>query len=283
MHDGKDGTRELDEQYYLYNLSISAENDSREARHGNATETRGIRDEVPSGAPQKHLNGSNTTGAERLPTVSAPVDAQSTASKGQTGRTLKNCFSSAEAYRILLVACMINVFFLALGTSLSQLDRPGGGCTTFWGEKNDCDTVSYTLRTQFLPCKPIMARLQAGAAMTILSIIIMLVVTLLLLKMAVETRWMTVTKQFGYTPTCEPFQYLCARLPGNFKWYCVAAISFALFLELLSCSMTASIHLSNFCGGEMHPKSETYGVGFGLLLTGWLVGVLTVPLFAVYA
>ncbi|EPY25617.1 hypothetical protein STCU_06626 [Strigomonas culicis] len=67
---------------------------------------------------------------------------------------------------------LFHFLFVLLNCTLSQLDIRGGGCLTYWGFKADCDTTSYTVRSQLLTDSAIKNYLRTGAAFSIFSVLL---------------------------------------------------------------------------------------------------------------
>ncbi|KAF5215025.1 hypothetical protein ECC02_012332 [Trypanosoma cruzi] len=194
-------------------------------------------------------------------------------------------FGGAEILNIFLTVSGINWFFMILATTLSQLDVVGGGCYTFWGFKSSCDTVSYTNRTQLLSCKGYIRPLQTGAAFSIFSILLMTAALFFNFKVLVGCRAEHRTRGDARTSTNESEQRDQQQrrdlvVPPFSKWRIVGLSTLALFCELVCWAMIVSVYASRHCEDKTMPRSTAYGVGFGLMMTGWTVEVVALALFS---
>ncbi|RNE95662.1 putative amastin [Trypanosoma conorhini] len=186
---------------------------------------------------------------------------------------------------VFLAVCGINCFFMILATALSQLDVVGGGCYTFWGYKKSCDTVSYSIRTQLLTCKALRQRLQTGAAFSIFSIILMSAVIFFALKALMGCRAEGRKRKYAATSASGDErgrqQNRDVTVPPASKWRIVGLSAAALLCEVVCWAMSVSIHTSRYCEDNTLPRKTAYGVGFGLLMTGWNAGVIVLVLFLI--
>ncbi|KEG08521.1 putative amastin [Trypanosoma grayi] len=194
--------------------------------------------------------------------------------------------------RVALVGFMafsaVNCFFMILATALSQLDVLGGGCYTYWGYKENCDTVSYSNRTVLLTCKATKKRLQAGAAFSIFAILLMTTLLYLIFNAFMSYRAESRKNRYSEVHVVEggqrnqqhgQQQQRETAVPLVSKWHIVGVAAVALLCEMICWTMSASIYASRYCEDKTLPRTTTYGVGFGLLLTGWTAEVAALVVF----
>ncbi|CBH17843.1 hypothetical protein, conserved [Trypanosoma brucei gambiense DAL972] len=195
--------------------------------------------------------------------------------------------SPSDARSLFLGASLLNIFFAILGTSLSQLDEVGGACFTFWGYKTDCDSVSYTIRTQLLPCAPIRGRLQTGAAFSIISICLLASIIYLYIRSALA-KYMSQYNAEGQTPA-RRMESRSGILPAedsivaSNKWTIVAVGGVVVLCEVVSWAMTISVYVSRFCEDASLDRNKVYGPGFALLIVGTLLFLMALVVFALRA
>ncbi|RNE97311.1 putative amastin [Trypanosoma rangeli] len=63
------------------------------------------------------------------------------------------------------------------------------------------------------------------------------------------------------------------------KWCIVGVLAAALLCEMVCWVMSACTYTSRYCENKALPRTTTYGVGFGLLMAGWTVGLIALVLF----
>ncbi|KAG5500464.1 hypothetical protein JKF63_03557 [Porcisia hertigi] len=203
-------------------------------------------------------------------------------------------------YIFFYIAC-IHLLFVILSSTLSQLDMKGGGCYTFWGFKADCDRVSYTTRTSLMGnCAQLRSSLQAGAAFSILSILASAV--------AVTASWIlccrihSAASHAQYTNVDETGRNDEAANPssvpgngenkrpanaasfdtGHLKTVIAVVVVVSLVFELICWTLIACIYTNRYCDDTYFWFSEiTYGPGFGLGLTAWLMELIAYVVFLV--
>ncbi|KAH9600396.1 Amastin surface glycoprotein [Trypanosoma melophagium] len=199
-----------------------------------------------------------------------------------------SAFNSKFVFSMFFIVSFVNWFFMILATALSQLDVVGGACYTYWGYKAACDTVSYTIRTELIACSKIKQRLQAGAAFSILAVLLMSTLLFFNLKALMIYRVESRKRKYAVNGTSngeevnqqEQKQQLSSMVVSPLKWYIVGVSGAALICELICWCMTVSIYASRYCEDPLLPRSTAYGVGFGLLLTAWIVKIIALPIFA---
>ncbi|RNF00120.1 putative amastin [Trypanosoma conorhini] len=149
----------------------------------------------------------------------------------------------------MLLSTAVALVLTVIGAPLSQVDVVDGGCYTYWGYKEDCDSLIYTNHTAFLVCDPVRRRLQVGAAfsmMTVFLLFVALVCCGLLLR---------------------------HELP-QLRLFTLLLLAIALVFQMISWAVVASIFGSRYCEDASLPRRTAYGVAFGLSLTSWLLVVV---------
>lgn len=148
-------------------------------------------------------------------------------------------------------------------------------CYTYWGYKEDCDAAPYTLPVSLMWCTAIKSRLQAGAAFSIISLVIYLV---LFLMTAVVMCCLTESPRIREKNR---------RKNTKSRWIIGIVGVVCVITHVICWACIAGIHSSNFCAGEhpevhdptvvaIHDDYKAFGVGFGLSLTAWCLHVLGV-------
>lgn len=157
-------------------------------------------------------------------------------------------------YLGVLFLCTI---FVIVSIPTSQLDMVGKSCLTYWGSKNDCDSATYTLTRQLIPCSAIRSRLGAGAAFSIITLVIYLV---------------------NLTATMIA---ICCLKTSPHKISLTSRIvvgtvgGVIVVTQLISWAVIAGIHSAHYC---YEAGVLAFGVGFGLNLTAWILNFLGVVL-----
>ncbi|ORC89802.1 putative amastin [Trypanosoma theileri] len=197
-----------------------------------------------------------------------------------------SCINNKLVFCIFFVISFVNWFFTILGTSLSQLDVVGGACYTYWGYKNSCDTVSYSIRPELLSCSKIKTRLQTGAAFSILAILLMSALlffnlqALMIHRAEGRRRKYIVNAASNGEGVNNQQEASLLKVESPLKWRIVIVTAVALVFELICWCMTTSIYTSRYCEDTQLPRTTAYGVGFGLLLTAWILEIISLVLFA---
>ncbi|CCW62344.1 unnamed protein product [Phytomonas sp. EM1] len=178
---------------------------------------------------------------------------------------------------IFFFLCFLNLLFLNLSCSLSQIDALNNKCMTFWGYKNNCDTVSYTVDVDLLECDKERRRLKLGAAFSILAIIFS---APLLFMSWIVCCWVhsqrlkslrSSTKE-GHTP----------RIPlvnlGKMRWYMIGTMIMVSVFALIPWVIIADTHKDGLCV-KLLGNDQTYGPGFCLGICAWILELLLGCLF----
>ncbi|KAF8277872.1 putative amastin [Trypanosoma cruzi] len=153
---------------------------------------------------------------------------------------------------VMFVSSVLSFVLTVVAAPLSQLDMVWGACYTYWGYKENCDSLIYNNRTPFITCDPVRKRLQAGAAfsmMTVAFLFVAVVCSGLLLRQ----------------------NLLKLRL------FTLLVLTIALVFQMLSWALVASIFGARYCEDRSLPRTTTYGVAFGMSLTSWffiIIGAL---------
>ncbi|RNE97310.1 putative amastin [Trypanosoma rangeli] len=163
-------------------------------------------------------------------------------------RVLAILFSAASAFVLTVV-----------GAPLSQVDVVGGACYTYWGYKEDCDSPIYTNRTSLITCEPVRKRLQVGAALSLMTIIVLFAVVCcgLLLRQDLS----------------------------KLRLFVLLLLFIAFVFQMISWAAVTSIFESRYCEDARLPRRTAYGVAFGMTLTSWFFiigGGLACALLHVY-
>eukprot|EP00796_Vickermania_ingenoplastis_P008272 gene8273-5791_t len=187
--------------------------------------------------------------------------------------------------RLFFYYVLVGLFFLILQCPLSQLDEAGGGCYTYWGYKKACDTVSYTYRPNTMPCVAYAARLQIGAAFSIINIILFVGLGLLSWKLASDARREDKRYEKNYervASTADASNAPAKKLVrlGMRKWVMTGMLGASFVFQLISFSVIASLYSSRPCQDKAAVRTTAYGTGFGLLLTSWCLSLMALPPFA---
>lgn len=196
----------------------------------------------------------------------------------------------------------VNLLFVLLNCTLSQLDVRGGACYTYWGFKANCDATSYTVRSNLLSDGRMRSALQAGAAMSIIGIIgavgVFAVSWLLVVRARVAVANRRHNKLFAdeHTDNEETFHDLDgdavdgAAAPkkdaryievGMLKWAAVGFMGVNLFFSLIAWGIIAGLYSDRPGEDRQQPRGITYGVGFGLGITTWIIQIIMLVCFIV--
>nr|CCC95440.1 unnamed protein product [Trypanosoma congolense IL3000] len=270
-------------QHAQYNAGGYAECDISDGsadgnnRHTQRGETQRSGTHAPPGAGQPSQDPQVGYGGYAMDNVATPPP--------PGGRHSEAVVSPKNMQTVFLGVCVLNIFFAILGTALSQLDVIGGACYTFWGYKRNCDSVSYTIRTQLLTCTPTRTRLQVGAAFSIISIFLVAGILCFYIREAV-IKYMT--RSTGSLPQAQQYGSVQGRgaplkeiILARKKWIIVGLAALVILCEVISWAMTVSIYISRFCEGAAQPRDNAYGPGFALLIVGTLLLLLALPGFII--
>ncbi|KAG5474382.1 hypothetical protein LSCM1_03162 [Leishmania martiniquensis] len=213
-------------------------------------------------------------------------------------RAVKKAVVGKDSQRVTVYVffciALMHLLFVILSCALSQIDVAGGGCYTFWGFKKDCDSVSYTRRTSLIRnCSILRSILRTGAAFSIISILASTLTVVMSWILCIRLReagrhfrghtsYMDVDEMDNggeETPvnnsSADSKQSREALDAGKLKKSMILVMSFSLAFELICWSMTASIHTNRYCDNIYQwSKTATYGVGFGIGLTAWLIELI---------
>ncbi|KPI88839.1 hypothetical protein ABL78_2033 [Leptomonas seymouri] len=193
---------------------------------------------------------------------------------------------------------LVHLLFVILSCTLSQIDLENGHCLTFWGYKVRCDDVSYSLRTVRLTyCKKLRSNLHAGAAFSILSILTSTATAVAAWIMCCRLRR---ANRIARHP--HPYRDLDADSlavnagqeggndsnqeqtfnPGQLKMATIIIVAVSLFFELIPWAVIADLVVKKPCDYFFYSlKESTYGVGFGLGVTAWVVQIIIYVLYIV--
>ncbi|KAK7196139.1 Amastin surface glycoprotein [Novymonas esmeraldas] len=240
--------------------------------------------------------GRATRGKEKVRTMmstafEAPVARVRAATDALVGRD-----SQRVTIYVLFCVAWIHLLFVILSSTLSQIDMSGGGCYTYWGFKASCDTVSYTDRTALIKnCNALRSSLQAGAAFSIFSILASTatVVTSWMLCSRLREAARQARRQSRYKNVDEmahaaevgghaadsngngKSSKVVVFDAGQLKRVIVIIIAVSLACELICWAVIAGINTRQYCNDIYSWSSTaTYGVGFGIGLTAWLIELL---------
>ncbi|KAG5474715.1 hypothetical protein LSCM4_03890 [Leishmania orientalis] len=260
---------------------------------------------VNRGAAQghQHEEGGETaqekSGAARgrqkvLTRVNAALEAPAARMRAVTNAVVGKDSQRVTIYVFFCVA-WAHLLFVILFSALSQIDMTGGGCYTFWGFKKNCDTVSYTRRTSLIKnCRGLRSSLKTGAAFSILAILASTVTLitswLLCIRLREAHRYPGDQSRYMDVDVTELGAEAATlnnsnenRKQGNealfnagtLKKVMMIVIAFDLAFQLICWSITASIYTHQYCDNIYHwSTSASYGVGFGIGLTAWLMELI---------
>ncbi|KPA85346.1 amastin-like protein [Leptomonas pyrrhocoris] len=156
---------------------------------------------------------------------------------------------------VYLGVLFLSIVFLIVSIPTSQLDMIGKSCFTYWGFKSDCDVARYTYTRPMYPCGAIRTRLGAGAAFSIITLMIY-VVNLTATVIAI---------------CCLKHSPHKISLTSRVVVGAVGLIT--VVTQLISWAVIAGIHSSHYC---LPASFLAYGVGFGLNVTSWILNLLGV-------
>ncbi|GET90060.1 hypothetical protein, conserved [Leishmania tarentolae] len=220
-------------------------------------------------------------------------------------RAVAGAVSSSDNQRVTIYIffCIawVHLIFVILSSTLSQIDVVGGSCYTFWGYKLNCDTVSYTRRTALLQnCSRLRRTIQAGAAFSIFSILASTATWVASWVLCcrfreatgdarVQNAYVNVDAMaFAQEPTTNDRiengnqANTTVYDAGYLKKVIALIVAFSLFCELICWTLIASIMKAHYCDNiYLWSTTATYGVGFGLGLTAWLVELIVFIVFMI--
>nr|CAJ2476317.1 unnamed protein product [Leishmania braziliensis] len=157
---------------------------------------------------------------------------------------------------VYLVVLFLSVVLVVVSILTSQLDIVNNACLTYWGYKNNCDSSSYTITRRLYPCAGIRHHLGAGAAFSIITLVVYLVnfIAVIIVVFCL--------KESPHTISLKSRMVVSAL-------GCVTVVA-----QLISWAVVARIYNANYCPvGEL-----AYGVGFGLNLSSWVMNIIGVTL-----
>ncbi|CAD2218895.1 amastin-like surface protein-like protein [Angomonas deanei] len=195
----------------------------------------------------------------------------------------------AADLRIVLyfIILTVTIFFTIVSLPISQIDLPNRGCYTYFGYKADCDKNMYTEEVELMACTSMKTRLQAGAAFTIIGLVVQV--------FCFTCCWLIIfclPFRLGTKPSKRKQQRAqsdVASLASTDKWmkgtkvvagrsrYVIGGVGMAnLLFLLIPWACVASIYHGRFCevDKDTTPRTTSYGAGFGLNITAWLLHAL---------
>ncbi|KPA85347.1 hypothetical protein ABB37_01673 [Leptomonas pyrrhocoris] len=229
--------------------------------------------------------------------LSAPAARMRAVSASLAGRD-----SQRVTIYVFFAVALIHLLFVILSCTLSQIDIEGGGCLTFWGYKQNCDSVSYTIRTELLRnCGKLRSSLRAGAAFSILSILTSTATVVVAWLMCNRLRHAdnSTRRQSRYRDVDAGTLGTNARQeegnhsssnnnpeptfnPGHLKLATIIIVAISLVLELIAWAVIAGVGPQNHCDASYYiSNAGTYGVGFGLGLTAWIMEIIVYVVYIV--
>lgn len=202
---------------------------------------------------------------------------------------------------VFFFIALLHLLFVILSCTLSQIDVQGGGCYTYWGYKSNCDAVSYTNRTSLIKnCGQLRSTLETGAAFSIMSILTSTAIVVVAWMMCGRLRHAnyvarhqnryrnvdasTLNAHAGQEDENNDTNNKKAKEqafnPGQLKLVTIIIVAISLAFELIAWAVIAGVETQHYCDDIYHlSKLGTYGVGFGLGLTAWIIEILV---FVVY-
>lgn len=220
--------------------------------------------------------------------VSAALNAPAARMRAVTA-SLAGRDSQRVTVYVFLVVSLLHLLFVILSCVLSQVDMQGGGCYTYWGFKAKCDDVSYTRRTALIKdCGQLRSSLQTGAAFSIMSILTSTAMVVVAWMMCGRLRYANYVarRQHRYQNVDasaaeadeghgEGGAKAPAFNPGQLKLVTIILVAISLVFELIAWAVIAGVNTQRYCD-DLYNFSTlgTYGVGFGLGLTAWIIEIL---------
>nr|ACS87874.1 a-amastin [Angomonas deanei] len=196
---------------------------------------------------------------------------------------------------VFFCVAFIHLLFIILSCTLSQIDVQGGGCYTFWGYKANCDDVSYTIRTSLIKnCGQLRSTLQTGAAFSIMSILTSTGIFFLAWMLCGRLRHANYIARHQ-----KRYQNVDGASMGNdgegnnknteqtfnagqLKLVTIIVVAISLAFELIAWAVIAGIDTQHYCDDVYHLSTTgTYGVGFGLGLTAWILEIIVYVVYIV--
>lgn len=248
---------------------------------------------IPQAPNQKPAAQQGVTQKGGAPNTSKPLG---TSKEGALGKCLNRFrkvlapspFLQYSYFHIFFIYLLLGVLFSILGSALSQLDEAGGGCYTFWGFKQNCDTESYTYRPATLPCQKYSTRLQVGAAFSILNILGMAAAVVIVYQQLSGVRRMhalTHKRNLCSKSSVEseknpslPIGEVLLSPPvlklGNLRYAILGVVGACFIFQLICIIVIITLFSERPCQSQEVLRTTAYGSGFGLLLLTW---VMTVP------
>lgn len=237
--------------------------------------------------------------------VNTALDAPAARVRAMTGAVTGAIVGKDSQRTVIYVffcVAWVHLLFLILSTTLSQIDVSGGGCYTYWGYKAQCDTVSYTNRTALITsCNAVRSSLQAGAAFSILAILASTAIVAMawILCSRIRAAARLARHQNRYREVDEMTQAAQSRPPGvnaangnakprnpfdfhagQLKLVMIIVVAISLLCELIAWAVIAGINTRRYCDAVfLWSTTATYGVGFGLGLTAWLLELIVFAVF----
>lgn len=155
---------------------------------------------------------------------------------------------------VYLVLLFVSVALLLVSIPTSQLDMVGGACFTYWGYKDNCDNITYTIPLPLYSIPFIRRHLSVGAAFSIITLIVLLVnfATAVIVVYCLKTAPHTIS-------------FHSRTVLGALG--CVGA-----FMQLISWAAVARIYNSDSASTD----EITYGAGFGFNISSWAMNLLGV-------
>ncbi|ORC89803.1 putative amastin [Trypanosoma theileri] len=164
---------------------------------------------------------------------------------------IDNLWNSAEETNkgilVMFLVTMMSFVLTIVSYPLSQVDVTGGSCYTYWGYKENCDSITYTNRTAYIECSPIQSRLNVGAAFASMSLILHFAALGCIIALMKKS-------------DLRLLRIVTAGICGVI-----------FFFQLIAWAAIAGIYTSRYCENTTLPRTTTYGVGFGMQLTSWFL------------
>ncbi|RNE99638.1 putative amastin [Trypanosoma rangeli] len=197
---------------------------------------------------------------------------------------LTSHLGGATSLSIFIAVCVANWLFVVLAMLLFELDMTDNGCYTFWGNMDDCGTMSYSNRTQFSACNDLRLRLNMGSAFSGIFAFFNAVVLLLTFSAFVDHREESRQRRSAEASSREEEhgqqQSRDVVVSSTSKWCTTLFLVVALASEVAFCVVSVIVYNFHHCEKAL-PRTTTYLVGFGVLVAGCTAGVIALVLFLV--
>ncbi|RNE95533.1 putative amastin [Trypanosoma rangeli] len=255
--------------------AVTSDYDRYVGATGNTPQTVGQHVAGPAVVPSSNHN---TAGGQRGNTLGLVAHCMHTVG------VLTSHLGGTTFLSIFLAVCVANWLFVILAMLLFELDMTDNGCYTFWGNMDDCGTMSYSNRTQFSACNDLRLRLNMGGAFSAIFAFFNAVVIFLIFRALVDHHEESRERRSAEASSREEEhgqqQSRDVVVSSNSKMWTTLFLVAALASEVVFCVVSVIVYNFHHCEKAL-PRTTTYLVGLGLLVAGWTAGVIALVLFLV--